>query len=73
MSGLLTRASLLSCYACSPSLLARASLLSFYASSQSLLAWASGDLIGSAPPCEFTFMLHKFAEPVGSCFLLPSR
>ncbi|PKI33778.1 hypothetical protein CRG98_045831, partial [Punica granatum] len=56
-----------------PGQLARASLLSCYTSSQSLLARASGDLVGSAPPCEFTFMFRKFAELAGSCFLRPCR
>ncbi|PKI33671.1 hypothetical protein CRG98_045938 [Punica granatum] len=57
LAGLLTRASLLSCFASSPSLLARASC----------------DLAGSANPCEFTFMLRKFAEPAPSCFLQRCR
>ncbi|OWM80233.1 hypothetical protein CDL15_Pgr029165 [Punica granatum] len=56
-----------------PGLLALASLHSCYASSQSLLARASGDIVGSGPPCEFTFMLRKFAEPAGSCFFRPHR
>ncbi|PKH74691.1 hypothetical protein CRG98_050048, partial [Punica granatum] len=56
-----------------PGLLARGSLHSCYASSQSLLARASSDLVGSAPPCEFTFMLRKFAKPAGSCFFRPYR
>ncbi|PKI38832.1 hypothetical protein CRG98_040777 [Punica granatum] len=53
LQGLLTRASLLSCFASSPSLLARASF----------------DLAGSTRPYEFTFVLRKFAEPASSCFL----
>ncbi|OWM84137.1 hypothetical protein CDL15_Pgr010567 [Punica granatum] len=56
-----------------PALLTRASLLSCYASSRSLLARASFDLAGSAHPYEFTFMLSKFAEPARSCFLQPYR
>ncbi|OWM84135.1 hypothetical protein CDL15_Pgr010565 [Punica granatum] len=54
-AGMLTRASLLSCYAISPSQLTRASF----------------DLAGSAHPCEFTFMLRKFAETAGTFFLRP--
>ncbi|PKI67480.1 hypothetical protein CRG98_012064 [Punica granatum] len=83
LPGLLTRVSLLSCFASSPvcslvllatlpSLLTRASLLSCIASSPSLLARASCDLTGSAHPCEFTFMLPKLAEPACSCFLQDS-
>ncbi|OWM80232.1 hypothetical protein CDL15_Pgr029164 [Punica granatum] len=79
-----TCASLLSCYASSPSLLASAScyldgsahpyeLLSGIESSQSLLARVSCNLARSAHPCEFTFMLRKFAEPAGSYFLRPCR
>ncbi|PKI37330.1 hypothetical protein CRG98_042279, partial [Punica granatum] len=56
-----------------PGLLTRASLLSRFASSPILLTRASGDLVGSAPPCEFTFMFRKFAKPAGSCFLRPCR
>ncbi|PKI31321.1 hypothetical protein CRG98_048288, partial [Punica granatum] len=56
-----------------PGLFTRASLLSCFASSQSRQARASGDLVVSAHPCEFTFMLYKFAEPAGSCFLQPCR
>ncbi|PKI44523.1 hypothetical protein CRG98_035086, partial [Punica granatum] len=55
LPGLLTRASLLFCFACSPS----------------LLAYASYNLAGSAHPCEFTFMLRKFTEPARSCLLQP--
>ncbi|PKI60608.1 hypothetical protein CRG98_019084 [Punica granatum] len=77
LPGLLTRASLLSCFAtCSlvllailPGLLTRASLLLCFASSPSLLARASCNLAGSAYPYEFTFMLRKFAEPACLCFL----
>ncbi|PKI60157.1 hypothetical protein CRG98_019454 [Punica granatum] len=106
--GLLTRASLLSCFfteptwscylrpcrVCSPvrvyfhasqvrevcslvllstllCLLTPATLLSFFQSSLRLLAHSSCDLDGSAHPCEFTFMLRKFAEPARSCFLRP--
>ncbi|PKI44479.1 hypothetical protein CRG98_035130 [Punica granatum] len=84
LPGLLTRASLLSCFAirraCSlillvtlPSLLTRASLLSFFASSPSLLDRSSCDLAGSAHPCNFILMLFNFVEHAGSCFLLPCR
>ncbi|PKI75322.1 hypothetical protein CRG98_004286, partial [Punica granatum] len=45
-----------------PGLLTRASLLSSFASSPSLLAHASCNLAGSAHPCEFTLMLRKFAD-----------
>ncbi|PKI55979.1 hypothetical protein CRG98_023635 [Punica granatum] len=65
LPGQLTRASLLSCFASSPSLLARASC--GLASSQSLLARASCNIAESALPCEFTFMLRKFAEPARPC------
>ncbi|OWM84136.1 hypothetical protein CDL15_Pgr010566 [Punica granatum] len=51
----------------------RASLLSGFASTRSLLARASCNLVGSAHPCEFTFMLRKFAERAGSCFWRPCR
>ncbi|PKI60751.1 hypothetical protein CRG98_018871 [Punica granatum] len=56
-----------------PGLLTRASLLSCFASSLSLLACASCNLAESAHPYEFTFMLRKFAEPARSCFLQPCR
>ncbi|PKI73218.1 hypothetical protein CRG98_006353 [Punica granatum] len=56
-----------------PGLLTRASLLSCFASSPSLLARASYHHAGSAHPCEFTFMLRKSAEPARSCFLEPCR
>ncbi|PKI43030.1 hypothetical protein CRG98_036579, partial [Punica granatum] len=59
--------------ATSPGLLTRASLLFCYASSPSLLARASCNLAGSAHPCEFTFLLRKFAEPARSCILQPRR
>ncbi|PKI35070.1 hypothetical protein CRG98_044539 [Punica granatum] len=55
--GLLTRASLLSCTASSPNHLARASC----------------NLVGSANPCEFTFLHRKFIEPPRSCPLQPCR
>ncbi|PKI40265.1 hypothetical protein CRG98_039344, partial [Punica granatum] len=55
--GLLTRASLLFCFACSPS----------------LLAPASCNLPGSTHPCEFTFLLRMFVEPARSCLLQPCR
>ncbi|PKI49259.1 hypothetical protein CRG98_030349, partial [Punica granatum] len=54
-----------------PGLLTRASLLFCFASSPSLLARASRNLAGSAHPCEFTFRLRKFAEPYRSCLLQP--
>ncbi|PKI34588.1 hypothetical protein CRG98_045021 [Punica granatum] len=84
LPGLLIRVSLLSCLASLPSLLARSScdldcllthssLLSRFVSSPSLLACASCDLAGSAHPCEFPFMLRKFAEPAFSFFLRPCR
>ncbi|PKI64272.1 hypothetical protein CRG98_015335, partial [Punica granatum] len=56
-----------------PGLLTRASLLFCFASSPSLLAPASCNLAGSAHPCEFTFLLRKFAEPARSCILQPCR
>ncbi|PKI70601.1 hypothetical protein CRG98_009106 [Punica granatum] len=56
-----------------PGLLTRASLLSYFAGSPSLLARASCNLAGSTHPCEFTFILRRFAEPTRSCFLQPCR
>ncbi|PKI43684.1 hypothetical protein CRG98_035928 [Punica granatum] len=56
-----------------PGLLTRASLLFCFASSPNLLARASYNLAGSAHPCEFTFLLRKFAEPARSCLLQPCR
>ncbi|PKI18438.1 hypothetical protein CRG98_049288 [Punica granatum] len=56
-----------------PGLLTRASLLSCFASPPSLLARASRHLAGSAHPCKFTFMHRKFDEPACSCFLPPCR
>ncbi|PKI57348.1 hypothetical protein CRG98_022259, partial [Punica granatum] len=56
-----------------PALLSRASLLFYFASSPSLLACASYNLAGSAHPCEFAFLLRKFAEPARSCLLQPCR
>ncbi|PKI31299.1 hypothetical protein CRG98_048310, partial [Punica granatum] len=53
--------------------LTRASLLSCFASTRSLLARASDNLAGFAHPCEFTFILRKFAETAGSFFLRPCR
>ncbi|PKI44911.1 hypothetical protein CRG98_034693 [Punica granatum] len=55
--GLLTRASLSSCTANSPSHLARATC----------------NLARSANRCEFTFLHRKFAEPPRSCLLQPHR
>ncbi|PKI36260.1 hypothetical protein CRG98_043349, partial [Punica granatum] len=57
LPGLLTRANLLFCFACSPSLLARAFC----------------NLAGSAHPCEFTFLVRKFAQPARTCILQPCR
>ncbi|PKI76207.1 hypothetical protein CRG98_003400, partial [Punica granatum] len=56
-----------------PGLLTRASLLFYFPSSPSLLARASCNLAGSAHPCEFTFLLPKFAESARSCLLQPCR
>ncbi|PKI33865.1 hypothetical protein CRG98_045744, partial [Punica granatum] len=52
-----------------PGLLTRASLLSITASSPSHHARGSSNLDGSANPCEFTFHHRKFAEPPRSCLL----
>ncbi|PKI48809.1 hypothetical protein CRG98_030799 [Punica granatum] len=82
LPGLLTRASLLFCsqirrdcslvpLATLPGLLTRASLLFCFAGTPSLLASASYNLVGSAHPCEFTFLLAKFAESARSCLLQP--
>ncbi|PKI37395.1 hypothetical protein CRG98_042214, partial [Punica granatum] len=54
-------------------LLTRARLLSCAASSTSHLPRASWNLAGSANPCEFTFLHRKFAEPPRSCLLQPCR
>ncbi|PKI32788.1 hypothetical protein CRG98_046821, partial [Punica granatum] len=59
--------------ATSSGLLTRESMLSGFASLPSLLASASCNLAGSAHPCEFTFILRKFAEPARSYFLQPRR
>ncbi|PKI34294.1 hypothetical protein CRG98_045315, partial [Punica granatum] len=56
-----------------PGLLTRASLLFCFVNSPRLLACASYNLAGSAPPCEFTFPLRKFAESTRSCILPPCR
>ncbi|PKI34444.1 hypothetical protein CRG98_045165, partial [Punica granatum] len=74
LAGPLTRGSLLSCSASSPSHLALASC-NFVgcARSPSHLARASCNLGGSANPCEFTFLHRKFAEPTRSCLLKPWR
>ncbi|PKI46397.1 hypothetical protein CRG98_033211, partial [Punica granatum] len=56
-----------------PGLHTRASLLLCFASSPSLLARVSCHLAGSAHPCEFTSLLRKFAEPTRSCILPPCR
>ncbi|PKI32832.1 hypothetical protein CRG98_046777, partial [Punica granatum] len=52
-----------------PGLLTRASLLFRFASSPSLLARASCHLAVFAHPCEFTFLLRKFAEPARLCLI----
>ncbi|PKI35477.1 hypothetical protein CRG98_044132, partial [Punica granatum] len=54
-----------------PGLLSRGSLLFCFVSSPSLLACASYNLAGSAHPCEFTFLLPKFAESGRSCLSQP--
>ncbi|PKI06660.1 hypothetical protein CRG98_049617, partial [Punica granatum] len=54
-------------------LLARASLLSCFASSPGLLPRTTCNLAGSSHRCEFTFMLRKFTEAARSCFLRPCR
>ncbi|OWM87141.1 hypothetical protein CDL15_Pgr024031 [Punica granatum] len=54
-----------------PDLFRRASLLSCFARSPSLVARASCNLARSAQPCEFTFILPNFPEPARSCFLQP--
>ncbi|PKI35511.1 hypothetical protein CRG98_044098, partial [Punica granatum] len=56
-----------------PGLLTRASLLFCFANSPSLLACASYNLAGSAHPCEFTFLLRKFAEPARLCLIQSCR
>ncbi|PKI36328.1 hypothetical protein CRG98_043281, partial [Punica granatum] len=56
-----------------PGLLTRASLLFCFASSPSLLAPASCILPGSSHPCEFTFLRRMFVEPARSCLLQPCR
>ncbi|OWM76708.1 hypothetical protein CDL15_Pgr011726 [Punica granatum] len=53
--------------------LTRVSLLSCTASSPSHLARASCNLGRSANPCEFTFQHSKFAEPPRSCLMQPCR
>ncbi|PKI39655.1 hypothetical protein CRG98_039954, partial [Punica granatum] len=67
------RASSLVPLATLPGLLTRASLLFCFGNSPSQLARASCNLAGSAHPCEFTFLLRKFAEPARSCLLQPCR
>ncbi|PKI33304.1 hypothetical protein CRG98_046305, partial [Punica granatum] len=59
--------------ATSPGLLTRASLLLCFASSPSLLACASYNLSGSAHPSEFTFLLRKFAVPPRLCLIQSCR
>ncbi|PKI39922.1 hypothetical protein CRG98_039687 [Punica granatum] len=56
-----------------PGLLTPASFLFFFASTPILLARASCNLAGSAHPCEFTFLLRKYADPARSCILQPCR
>ncbi|PKI52256.1 hypothetical protein CRG98_027354 [Punica granatum] len=67
------RATSLELLATLPGLLTRVSLLLCFASSPSHLARDSCNLAGFAHPCEFTLMLRKFAEPPRSCFLQPCR
>ncbi|PKI33381.1 hypothetical protein CRG98_046228, partial [Punica granatum] len=52
-----------------PGLLTRASLLFCFAGTPSMLAWASYNLAGSAHLCEFAFLLPKFAESARSCLI----
>ncbi|PKI32369.1 hypothetical protein CRG98_047240, partial [Punica granatum] len=56
-----------------PGVLTRASLLFCFASSSSMLGRANYNLARSAHPCEFTFLFRKFAEPTRSCLLQPCR
>ncbi|OWM84140.1 hypothetical protein CDL15_Pgr010570 [Punica granatum] len=56
-----------------PGLLTCASLLLCLASSPSLIGRASCNLARYAHPCEFNFMLRKYAEPARSCFFQPCR
>ncbi|PKI52601.1 hypothetical protein CRG98_027029 [Punica granatum] len=56
-----------------PGLLTRVTFLLCFASSPSSLARASCNLAKSAHPCDFSFMLRKFAEPARSCFLQPCQ
>ncbi|PKI63121.1 hypothetical protein CRG98_016481 [Punica granatum] len=56
-----------------PGLLTRASLLSCNASSPSHLPLASCNLVGSANPCEITFLQLEIAEPTLSSLLQPCR
>ncbi|PKI33389.1 hypothetical protein CRG98_046220, partial [Punica granatum] len=56
-----------------PGLLTRASLLFCFANSPSLLARGSCNLAGYAHPREYTFLLRKFVEPSPSCLLQPYR
>ncbi|PKI77280.1 hypothetical protein CRG98_002327, partial [Punica granatum] len=67
------RATSLVPFATLPGLLTRASLLSCTASSPSHLARAFCNLARSANPCEFTFLHSKFAEPPRSCLLQPCQ
>ncbi|PKI34417.1 hypothetical protein CRG98_045192, partial [Punica granatum] len=67
------RACSLVSHATLPGLLTRASLLFCFASSPSLLPRVSCNLAGSAHPSEFTFLLRKFAEPAPSCLMQPCR
>ncbi|OWM66870.1 hypothetical protein CDL15_Pgr008297 [Punica granatum] len=54
-----------------PGLLTRASLLFCFASSPGLLDPASCNLAKSTHPCEFSFLLRKFAELARSSLLQP--
>ncbi|PKI33283.1 hypothetical protein CRG98_046326, partial [Punica granatum] len=60
-------------FATLPGLLTSASLLLCFTRSPSLLALASCNLDGSAHPCEFTFLVRKFAQPARTCILQPCR
>ncbi|PKI34786.1 hypothetical protein CRG98_044823, partial [Punica granatum] len=65
------RASSLVPLATLPVLLTRESLIFCFGNSPSHVAPASCNLAWSTPPCEFTFLLRKFAEPCRSCLLQP--
>ncbi|PKI32391.1 hypothetical protein CRG98_047218, partial [Punica granatum] len=56
-----------------PVLLTRTSSLFCFGNSPSHIAPASCNLAGSAHPCEFSFLLSRFAEPARSCLLQACR